>query len=117
MEGLGVVRHEEIGAAYLARLGFDARVTDLVRGHVAAKRYLVGADAGYAAKLSDASRHTLRHQGGPMSPGEQRAFAALPAHRALLRVRSWDEAAKDPGRRVDDLSAYTPLLRDHLLGR
>jgi predicted HD phosphohydrolase len=117
MDGLGVVRHEAIGADHLAALGFAASVTELVRGHVAAKRYLVGSDAAYAARLSEASRGTLRHQGGAMNANERRAFEALPAHRAMLRLRSWDEAAKDPARRVDDLSAYAALLRDHLRGR
>lgn len=117
MDGLGVVRHEAIGAAYLEELGFAPSVTELVRGHVAAKRYLVASDARYAARLSDASRGTLRHQGGPMSDAERRTFEARPDHSALLRVRAWDEAAKDPERRVDGLRSYTPLLRDHLLRR
>jgi predicted HD phosphohydrolase len=117
MEGLGVVRHEELGAAHLAALGFGDDVVALVRGHVAAKRYLVGSDPAYAARLSAASRGTLRHQGGPMTAAEQRAFEALPIHRSLLRVRSWDEAAKDPERNVPGLASYAVLLRDHLLGR
>lgn len=115
MEGLGVLRHEEVGADHLAGLGFCADVVDLVRGHVAAKRYLVGAEPGYAARLSEASRATLRHQGGPLSTSERRAFEALPHFRALLRVRAWDEAAKQRDLRVDDLSSYASLLRDHLL--
>jgi len=117
MDGLGVVRHESIGAAYLESLGMDPRIAELVRGHVDAKRYLVGADPRYAARLSDASRETLRHQGGAMSDREQRAFEALPRHRALLRVRCWDEAAKEPGRSVEPLAAYASLLRDHLRAR
>jgi predicted HD phosphohydrolase len=117
MAGLGVVRHEEVGADHLAGLGFGGEVVDLVRGHVAAKRYLVAAEPGYAARLSEASVATLRHQGGPMSASERRDFEALPQFRALLRVRTWDEAAKQRGLRVDDLSSYASLLRDHLLQR
>lgn len=117
MAGLGVLRHEEVGADHLAGLGFDAGVVDLVRGHVAAKRYLVGAEPDYAARLSEASRTTLRHQGGPMSASERHGFEGLPQFKALLRVRSWDEAAKQPGLRVDGLSTYTSLLCDHLLRR
>src|SRR5262252_1145827 len=48
MAGLGIVRHEDVGADHLVALGFGARVVELVRGHVAAKRYLVGADRAYA---------------------------------------------------------------------
>jgi predicted HD phosphohydrolase len=115
MGGFGVARHEELGADHLAALGFDPRVVELVRCHVAAKRYLVGADAGYAARLSEASRQTLRHQGGPMGGDEQREFEARPQFRALLRLRTWDELAKEDGRRVDGPDAYAELLRDHLV--
>lgn len=115
MGGLGVLRHEDLGADFLASLGFGSPIPELVRGHVAAKRYLVASDAGYAARLSEASRETLRHQGGPMSAAERSAFEALPVHRALLRVRAWDERAKQPGLAVRGLAAYAPLLRDRLL--
>lgn len=117
MGGVGVLRHEEIGAAYLARLGLPERVTELVRGHVAAKRYLVSRDPRYYARLSDASRLTLVHQGGPMSAAEQHAFESLPHHKALLRLRSWDERAKDPERSVPDLLSYRPLLRRRVTNR
>lgn len=117
MGGVGVVRHEEIGADYLAGLGLRESVTRLVRGHVAAKRYLVSRDPAYHDRLSDASRATLRHQGGAMTPAECRAFEALPHQGDLLRLRSWDERAKDPGRAVPALASYRPLLRDHLAQR
>jgi len=117
MGGLGVLRHEDVGADFLASLGLHASVTELVRGHVDAKRYLVASDRRYADRLSDASRATLAHQGGPMRDDERRAFVARPIHRALLRIRSWDERAKEPGRRVDDLGAYAPLIASHLRRR
>ena len=46
--------HEEAGAKVLAPF-FPAAVTDCIRYHVAAKRYLCATDAEYFAKLSDAS--------------------------------------------------------------
>lgn len=117
MGGVGVMCHEEIGAAYLVRLGLPQRVTELVRGHVAAKRYLVSRDSGYLRRLSDASRVTLNHQGGPMSPAERHVFESLPYHEDLLRLRSWDEHAKDPSRSVPDLASYRSLLRICLADR
>jgi len=114
MNGCGVVRHEEIGADHLAALGLAARVVELVRGHVATKRYLVGADARYAARLSVSSRETLRHQGGPMDERERRTFEAHPQLRALLRLRAWDDAAKVPDLPVDGVAAYAELLRAEL---
>lgn len=114
MADVGVLRHEELGADYLAGLGFAHAVCELVRGHVAAKRYLVATRPGYAARLSAASRATLRHQGGPMSPEACARFRADGLHVAKLRLRAWDEEAKVPGLRVDGLDAYRPLLRAHL---
>jgi putative nucleotidyltransferase with HDIG domain len=114
MGGVGVARHEEIGATYLAKLGLPPRVTELVRGHVAAKRYLVARDSRYLARLSEASRETLAHQGGGMSHAEQDAFESLPHHEDLLRLRSWDESAKDPRRSVPGLASYRSLLRSRL---
>lgn len=111
---LGAERHEEIGADFLASLGFGADVTELVRGHVAAKRYLVAARPDYAGRLSDASASTLALQGGPMDARERAAFEASPGFAATLRVRAWDEAAKEPDREVPPFDAYLPLVEAHL---
>ena len=40
----------------------------MVRMHVAAKRYLASMEPGYFDTLSEASKLSLRLQGGPMSP-------------------------------------------------
>ncbi len=120
MADVGVVRHEDLGAdhlADLADLGFSHEVSELVRGHVAAKRYLVATRPTYAARLSAASRETLRHQGGPMTPEECERFREDPLHAAKLRLRAWDEEAKVPGLRVEGLDAYRPLLAAHLSSR
>lgn len=114
MGGIGVVQHEEVGARYLARLGFAPSLTELVRGHVAAKRYLVVARPGYAERLSAASRHTLAHQGGPMNEAERRAFEADPLRDAKLRLRAWDEEAKVPGRETPGVEHYLERLVAHL---
>ena len=38
---LGIKSHEKVGQDFLRDLGFPKSVTDFVRGHVEAKRYLV----------------------------------------------------------------------------
>jgi phosphonate degradation associated HDIG domain protein len=116
MEGLGIVAHEQFGAAHLAALGISRGVTELVRGHVAAKRYLVAVRPDYAARLSLASQGTLRQQGGPMTPDECSAFEQDPRRDALLRLRSWDDQAKVPGLEAPDFDAYVPLLEADLRG-
>ena len=56
MGGFGVANHEDIGADHLWSLGFGPQVTNLVRGHVEAKRYLVATSEEYTDRFSDASR-------------------------------------------------------------
>ena len=103
-------RHEENGAAWLAQW-FGEEVTEPVRLHVAAKRYLCAVEPGYAASLSSASVYSLRMQGGPMQRAELGKFEANRYAAAAIRVRRWDDAAKDPQARVPGLSHYTRVLR------
>ena len=102
--------HDEAGAELLAPF-FPALVTECVRLHVAAKRYLCATDAGYAAKLSAASAHTLSLQGGPMNAAEIAAFRQNPHHADAVRVRLWDEAGKVAGMRTRSFADYAPLLQ------
>jgi phosphonate degradation associated HDIG domain protein len=107
-------RHEEIGARWLARR-FDAAVCEPVRLHVPAKRYLCATDAAYSARLSEASVHTLKLQGGPMSANEVARFEAEPFWREALRVRRWDDQGKVAGLKTLALRDYAPLI-DRLAG-
>ncbi len=101
--------HGERGAAWLARW-FGPEVTEPVRLHVAAKRYLCATEAGYLARLSPASVYTLSLQGGPMSAAEAAAFAAVPHAADAAAVRRWDDDAKDPAASVPGIDWYRPLL-------
>jgi predicted HD phosphohydrolase len=103
-------RHAEAGAAWLAQW-FGPGVTEPVRLHVAAKRYLCAVEPGYLAALSPASQHALQIQGGPMRPAETIAFEGSPWCTAALRLRRWDDAAKDPAATVPAFGYYRPLLR------
>ena len=89
-------KHEEAGHDWLTRW-FGPDVTEPVRLHVAAKRYLCAVDPTYFGKLSTDSVLSLSLQGGPMSAAEIAAFEALPFHADAVRLRRWDEAAKVKG--------------------
>ncbi|HEY2278943.1 MAG TPA: hypothetical protein VGI00_11350 [Streptosporangiaceae bacterium] len=102
-------RHGEAGAAWLAQW-FGPEVTEPVRLHVAAKRYLCTAEPGYFGQLSTASVYTLSVQGGPMSEAEAAAFEALPQAAAAVAVRRWDEEAKDPDADTPEFGHFRPLL-------
>ena len=102
-------RHSDTGADWLARW-FGPEVTGPVRLHVAAKRYLCAVEPGYFGRLSEASIHTLRVQGGPMTPAEAAVFEADPQHTDAIRLRRWDERAKDPQLTPPRFAHYRPLL-------
>jgi phosphonate degradation associated HDIG domain protein len=101
--------HEDVAATYLAGL-FGEDVTETVRLHVAAKRYLCATDPAYLMRLSPASVESLRIQGGPMSDEEVAAFAALPNAAVAVQLRRWDDEAKMPDLDVPGLAHYRPML-------
>ncbi len=89
-------KHEELGHIWLAQ-HFGPDVTEPVRLHVAAKRYLCATEADYFGKLSADSIKSLALQGGPMSAAEVATFEALPQWREAVRLRRYDEQAKVKG--------------------
>ncbi|MBL7502584.1 HD domain-containing protein [Frankia sp. CNm7] len=103
------IRHEETGAAWLSRW-FGPDVTEPVRLHVDAKRYLCAVDPGYYEILSPISRGTLAMQGGPLEGAELAAFQAGGHAEDAAAVRRWDDAGKDPKAAVPPLVAYDDLL-------
>jgi len=102
-------RHGESGARWLSQWFGDA-VTEPVRLHVPAKRYLCAADAGYLGLLSAESVRTLSLQGGPMTAAEVTAFEALPFSGDAVAVRRWDDQAKDPAITPPPFAYFAPLL-------
>ncbi|MFE5583719.1 phosphonate degradation HD-domain oxygenase [Kitasatospora sp. NPDC056531] len=102
-------RHSDTGAEWLAQW-FGPEVTEPVRLHVAAKRYLCAIEPGYRERLSEASEYTLKVQGGPMDDAQAAAFAELPGAADAVAVRRWDEQAKEPGAQAPDFEHYRPLL-------
>jgi phosphonate degradation associated HDIG domain protein len=102
-------RHEEAGCAWLAR-HFGPDVTEPIRLHVAAKRYLCAVSPSYLDGLSPASRQSLSLQGGAMSEVECAEFEKNPAHRDAVRLRRWDDTAKVPGLDIPGLDHYRNRL-------
>ena len=102
--------HEVIGARFLERW-FPPEVSEPVALHVDAKRYLVAVDRAYAATLSPASRQSLVVQGGPFTPDEVRAFEAMPHADAAVRLRRWDDDAKQRERATPAFSRFIGLIR------
>lgn len=102
-------RHEDVAAGYLSRL-FPDSVTAPIRLHVAAKQYLCHAEPAYFDHLSPASVTSLQVQGGVYDADTAARFIAQPFAGDAVRLRRWDDDAKDPEARTPDLSHYRPLL-------
>jgi phosphonate degradation associated HDIG domain protein len=102
-------RHEEVGSRWLAQR-FPAAVSEPVRLHVPAKRYLCATESTYFAKLSPASVVTLKLQGGPMTRDETAIFEAESFYREAVRVRRWDDAGKVAGLATPKLEDYRLLI-------
>jgi gamma-butyrobetaine dioxygenase len=88
--------HEHVGAVWLERRGFGPAVTEPVRLHVAAKRFLCAVEPAYLAELSAASIHSLHLQGGPMTPAEADEFRRSRWSDDAVAVRRWDDRGKSP---------------------
>jgi phosphonate degradation associated HDIG domain protein len=103
-------RHEALGEAFLRRY-FGPAVTEPVRLHVAAKRYLCATEPDYFGRLSPDSVRSLELQGGPMSAAEVAAFQALPDSPAAVQLRRFDEAAKVKGLQTPDTAHFLAYVR------
>lgn len=114
MDGMGNVDHEKLGADYLLARGFSERVTALVQGHVLAKRYLTYKYPEYYSKLSDASKGTLEFQGGRMTAEEAAEFEANPDAELIIRLRYWDDKAKEMDIPVKNIDYLKTLALNHL---
>lgn len=103
--------HESRGVQLLRRV-FPEAVTEPVRLHVQAKRYLVGFDRRYLEALSPAALQGLSLQGGPMTPMEMRRFELNAHGAAAIKLRIWDDLAQHPGKATPPLSHYLGLLEE-----
>jgi gamma-butyrobetaine dioxygenase len=102
-------RHGDEGARWLSQW-FGPAVTEPVRLHVAAKRYLCAAEPDYFARLSAESVRTLAVQGGPMSAAQAAEFQALRYAHDAVAVRRWDDEAKEPGVEPPAFGYFAGLL-------
>ena len=91
------LNHEEVGAGFLTEY-FPESVTEPIRLHVPAKRYLCTTDSDYYGTLSAASKRSFELQGGKLSPSEQTEFERTPHLESALALRRLDDLAKVVGK-------------------
>ena len=102
--------HEQIGADMLSA-AYPPAVTEPIRLHVAAKRYLCAIDRDYADRLSAASRLSLAVQGGPNTMAEAAQFERHPFFADAVLLRRFDDWGKRVGSPVAEFEFYAELLR------
>ena len=116
MDGYDVKSHEKIGADFLREKGFPEKIATLVENHVRAKRYLTFKYSEYYDSLSEASKKTLEFQGGKMNAEQAEAFEKDTLFEASIRLRKWDELAKEMDIALLDLEELKSKARRILSG-
>ena len=112
----GNYKHDVIGAEFLAPY-FPKEVTEPIRLHAQAKRYLCAVDDRYLAGLSAASVDSLHNQGGLMSASEQQSFLQDPFAQASSTLRRWDDQGKVQELSKIGVRQYVPHLEAVILNR
>lgn len=107
------MQHEDVAARWLARR-FQVGVVEPVRLHVPAKRYLCAVEPGYFESLSFASVRSLALQGGTFESDAAQSFIAQPHAQEAVRLRRWDDLAKDPEAVTPPLEHFLSYLRESL---
>ena len=102
--------HEEVGAEFLSDY-FPRQVTEPIRLHVAAKRYLCSTDSEYYDQLSDGSKRSLAVQGGRLAQHEQSELERNPSLPVALKLRRLDDLGKVPNHQAPQIEAYHGTVR------
>lgn len=106
---LGEAPHEFVGAERV-RHWLGEAVAAPILAHVNAKRWLIASDPDYAASLSAESQRTLIGQGGAMTADECAIFESGEGFTDAVRLRRFDDSAKNPQAVCLPFAAYKPLL-------
>ena len=106
-------KHEEIGYEYLKKY-FKKEVVEPIKYHVVAKRYLAK-DKKYYNSLSDASKISLKLQGGVLNKKESKEFEKKDFFKNSIKLRKFDEVAKRTDIKMKSIIEYKDLLSSQLL--
>ena len=106
-------QHENIGYEYLKSF-FKKEILEPIKYHVLAKRYLAK-DKKYFDLLSDASKTSLKLQGGVLNQEESNKFEAQEYFKPSILLRKFDEAAKRTDLKMKSIHDYQKLLTSKLI--
>jgi len=106
-------KHEDIGYEYLKKF-FKKEVVEPIKYHVLAKRYLAK-EKKYFNSLSDASKISLKLQGGILNKKESKEFEKKNYFKNSVKLRKFDEVAKKTDIKMKSIIEYKDLLNSQLL--
>jgi predicted HD phosphohydrolase len=106
-------RHEIIGANYLKKF-FHNEIIEPILLHVEAKKYL-SRDKKYFDSLSEASKISLKLQGGAMSDLEVKKFEKNKNYENAIKLRRFDEGAKQKNIKIKKIEDYKNLLNSKII--
>ena len=105
--------HESVGYEYLKSF-FKKEIVEPIKYHVLAKRYLAR-NKKYYNLLSDASKISLKLQGGILNKKESNEFEKMPFFKNTIKLRKFDELAKKTNIKIKSINDYKNLLSSQLL--
>jgi len=105
--------HESVGYEYLKSF-FKKEIVEPIKYHVLAKRYLAR-NKKYYNLLSDASKISLKLQGGILNKKESNEFEKMPFFKNTIKLRKFDELAKKTNIKIKSINDYKDLLSSQLL--
>ena len=106
-------RHEDVGYEFLEKY-FLEDVLGPIKYHVKAKKYLAR-EKKYYELLSEASKTSLKLQGGVMSNEEAKKFETNKFFENSIKLRKFDEIAKESDLKIKSINDYKNLLNSKLI--
>ena len=106
-------KHEDIGYEYLKKF-FKKDVVEPIKYHVLAKKYLAREEK-YFNSLSNASKISLKLQGGVLNNKESKEFEKKDFFKHSIKLRKFDEVAKRTDIKMKSIIEYKNLLSSQLL--
>ena len=106
-------KHESVGFNFLKDY-FKPEVTEPIKLHVQAKRYLCR-NKSYYEFLSNPSKISLKLQGGIMDDDEIRKFTSLKFYEDAIMLRKYDDDAKTPSVKMKKIDDYRDLITSQLI--
>jgi [1-hydroxy-2-(trimethylamino)ethyl]phosphonate dioxygenase len=106
-------KHEDVGYKFLVKY-FLEDVLGPIKYHVKAKKYLAR-EKKYYELLSEASKVSLKLQGGIMSNAEAKKFEKNKFFENSIKLRKFDEVAKKSDLKIKSINDYKNLLTSKLI--